>query len=118
MKKDFIYYYHLNHLLLFYSLLFYLIIYYIGEYMKSLIKNYVNKLTIDNLKEFALKNNINLDNTELEYILNLVQKNIDDILINEDKYLSLVQKNINSESFIKIKDLFLYYKNKYKIFLF
>ena len=86
--------------------------------MKSLIKNYVDKLTIDNLREFAIKNDINLNQKELEYLLNLVQNNFEDILINEDKYLNLVQNNINSEAFIKVKELFLYYKNRYKGYLF
>ena len=86
--------------------------------MKGLIKNYVDKLTIDNLREFSIKNGINLNQNELEYLLNLVQNNFEDILINEDKYLNLVQNNINSEAFIKVKELFLYYKNRYKGYLF
>ena len=86
--------------------------------MKSLIKNYVDKLTIDNLREFAIKNDINLNQNELEYLLNLVQNNFEDILINEDKYLNLVQNNINTEAFVKVKELFLYYKNRYKGYLF
>jgi len=86
--------------------------------MKSLIKNYVDKLTTQNLKEFAVKNDINLNQNELEYLLNLVQNNFEDILVNEDKYLNLVQNNINSEAFIKVKELFLYYKNRYKGYLF
>lgn len=86
--------------------------------MKSLIKNYIDKLTIDNLKEFAVKNNINLTTKELEYLLNLVKENFDDIIINEDKYLNLVKNNINPNEFKKIKELFLYYKNRYKGYLF
>lgn len=86
--------------------------------MKNLIKNYIDKLTIDKLKDLSLKNNINLTNKELEYLLNLVKNNFDDILINENKYLKLVESNINKESFIKIKELFTYCKNRYKGYLF
>ena len=86
--------------------------------MKGLIKNYVDKLTTQNLKEFAVKNDIYLNQNELEYLLNLVQNNFEDILVNEDKYLNLVQNNINAEAFIKVKELFLYYKNRYKGYLF
>jgi len=86
--------------------------------MKGLIKNYIDKLTIDNLREFALKNNINLSNSELEYLLNLTKNHFEDILVNENKYLNLVQNNINPEAFIKVKELFLYYKNRYKGYLF
>jgi len=86
--------------------------------MKSLIKNYIDKLTVDNLKEFALKNDINLTDSELQYLLNLTKENFEDILVNEDKYLNLIQNKINPQEFVKIKDLFLYYKNKYKGYLF
>ena len=86
--------------------------------MKSLIKNYIDLLTIDKLEYFSEKNNINLSYNELEFILNLVKENWEDILINEEKYLKLLENKINKEEYIKIKDLFLYYKNKYKGYLF
>lgn len=85
--------------------------------MKGLIKNYVDKLTIDKLKEFALKNDIYLSENEFEYLLDLIKNNFEDILVQENKYLNLVKENVNHEAFIKIKELFLYYKNKYKGYL-
>lgn len=86
--------------------------------MKGLIKNYVDKLTINDLSSFALKNDIHLNNTELEYLLELTKDNWEDMLVNEDKYLDIVKNNINSNEFEKIKELFLYYKNKYQGYLF
>ena len=86
--------------------------------MKSLIKSYIDKLDISKLSEFAVKNDIELNTSELEYLLNLVKNNFDDILVNEDKYLILVEKNINTTAFIKVKELYLYYKNRYKGYLF
>ena len=86
--------------------------------MKNLIKNYVDKLSIDKLKEFATKNNINLNDTQLIYILNLVRNNLDDILKDDTKYLENLKSNINPTEYIKIRELYLYYKNKYKGYLF
>ena len=86
--------------------------------MKSLIKNYIELLSIDKLKDFSLKNNINLNDNELEYLLNLVKNNYEDILINDTKYLEDVKNNINPTEFVKIRELFLYYKNRYKGYLF
>lgn len=85
--------------------------------MKGLIKNYVDKLTVDKLKEFALKNDIYLSESEFEYLLDLIKNNFDDILVQENKYLDLVKENVNPEAFVKIKELFLYYKNRYKGYL-
>ena len=84
--------------------------------MKSLIKNYIDLLTVDKLKEFSIKNDINLTNTELEYLLNLVKNNYEDILKDDTKYLEDVKKNVNE--YQKVIDLYLYYKNRYKGYLF
>ena len=86
--------------------------------MKSLLKNYIDLLTLEKAKEFSLKNNFNLTDNELNYILKLVKKNYDEILLNDTKYLEDLKNNINPSEFIKIKELYLYYKNKYKGYLF
>lgn len=84
--------------------------------MKGLIKNYIDLLNVDKLKEFSIKNDINLTNTELEYLLNLVKNNYEDILKDDTKYLEELKNNINEHQ--KVKDLYLYYKNRYKGYLF
>lgn len=86
--------------------------------MKSLLKNYIEKLTLDELRNFGEKNGINISNDEYKFILDLVQHNYEDILVNEDKYLSLLEEKINPTEFKKIKNLFLEYKNKFKGYLF
>jgi len=86
--------------------------------MKSLIKNYIDKLSVNNLKDFALNNNINLTDNELNYILNLVKDNYEDILKDDTIYLENIKNNINPLEYEKIKNLYLYYKNKYKNYLF
>lgn len=86
--------------------------------MKNLIHNYIDLLKIDKLSKFLLDNKINLNETELNYIFNLVKNNWEDIINNSDKYLDNLDSNINLESSKKIKDLFNYYKNRYKNYLF
>lgn len=86
--------------------------------MKSLLKNYIDLLTVDKLKSFALKNNINLKDEELDYILNLVKSNYEDILINDEKYLNQIKSNINPSAYPKVEELYKYYKSKYKGYLF
>ena len=86
--------------------------------MKSLISNYINLLTIDKLNDFGLKNDIKLKKEELEFILDMVKNNFEDILVNEDKYLNLLKNKVNEDNYTKIVDLFKYYKQRYKGFLF
>ena len=85
--------------------------------MKGLIKNYIDLLSIDKLKSFALKSDINLNEEQLEYILNLTKNSWEDILINDDKYFKLLQDKIDQSNLDKIRELFLYYKNRYKGYL-
>ena len=86
--------------------------------MNNLLKKYLNSLKIEQLKEFSLKNDINLTNEELCFILDLVKNNLDDILVNDSKYLEIVKNKIDSENYKKIEKLFIYYKNRYKGYLF
>ena len=86
--------------------------------MKKLIKNYIDLLTIEKVKYFSIKNNINLSDSELNYLLNLVKNNYEDIMKDDTKYLKEIENNINPVEFKKLKDLYLYYKNRYKGYLF
>ena len=86
--------------------------------MKSLIRNYINLLTIEKLEEFGIKNDIHLNNNELNFLLKLVKEHYEDIMKDDSKYLEELEKNINPNEFVKVKELYLYYKNRYKGFLF
>lgn len=86
--------------------------------MNILIKKYINNLTIDKLNEFMINNNINLNNDELVFLLELIKTNIDDILVNSLKYLNILKEKIRINEFNKLETLFLYYKNRYQGYLF
>ena len=86
--------------------------------MNNLVKNYINLLDIDKLRNFALKNDITLTDEKLNYLLNLVKNKYDDIIVNDEKQLNEIEKNIDSDNFVKIKDLYYKYKKKYKGYLF
>ena len=86
--------------------------------MNSLLKKYINNLTIEKVNEFGVKNDIYLNNEELSFLLELIKTNIDDILVNDSKYLNIIKNKFSEENYIKIKNLFSYYKNRYKGYLF
>lgn len=86
--------------------------------MKSLIKNYIDLLSLDKLKEFGIKNDIRLNDSELSFLLNLVKNHWEEILSDETKFDKDLKENINLKDLEKIKNLFNYYKNRYKGYLF
>ena len=60
--------------------------------MHHLIKQYISKLTIENVKEFLITNNIYLDEMELNYVFNLVKKDYNFVL---DKKYDIVLKKLS-----------------------
>lgn len=86
--------------------------------MKSLIKNYVSKLTKEKLDGFAKKKDIYLNDSELNFLLDLIKNNIDDILKNDEKYLIKIKNNISTTNYDKLYQVYIYYKNRYKGYLF
>lgn len=87
-------------------------------YLRKLIKNYIEKLTLNDLKSYAYKYNISLNNNELEIILFYLKNNLQSILYDdESKTLEYLEDKINNDAYLKIKDLFLNYKHKYQSFL-
>jgi hypothetical protein len=86
--------------------------------MFNILKNYMDKLTITNVSDFAKKNNIFLSNEELEFTYKFVKKNWQIIysnpnMLNMDKY----KDKFSEENLSKIKNLIKVYLLKYKNYL-
>ena len=86
--------------------------------MKKLLKKYIDLLNENSIKNFCDSNNIILNSNEINYLLNLIKNNYEDILINEDKYINELHNNINIDATNKLIILYNFYKEKYKDFLF
>ncbi len=86
--------------------------------ISKLIGNYVNKMTINDVKNFALSNNINLNNTELDIVYNTIKKNWYTLIYGD--YTSIfnnIKDKFDTDTYKKIEELFFYFKNKYQKFL-
>lgn len=84
----------------------------------KLIKNYINKLTKNDIVLFAEKNNIILSNQELDYIYYIVKNNYKEIIYNNhDNIFKELKNNVEISNYNKIVHLFKVYKNKYQSFL-
>lgn len=86
--------------------------------MNSLIGQYVNKLTINNINDFALKNNINLSENELNVLLNVAKNHYREVLNGNDlEVINYLKDNLSKDNYDKIISLYNKYKNKYQGYL-
>ncbi len=85
--------------------------------MNSLINGYVKKLTIDNINDFAQKNNINLNKKELNVLLEVVKNHYQEILNGNDTIKDYLKEHLTKENYDKVITLYNEYKEKYQGYL-
>ncbi len=85
--------------------------------MNSLINQYVKKLTIDNINDFAQKNNINLNKKELNVLLEVVQNHYQKILNGDDSIKDYLKEHLTKENYDKVIKIYNEYKEKYQNYL-
>lgn len=82
--------------------------------MINIIEPYINNLTKEDINSFALKNNIILNNNELEFIYNFIKTRYKEVLSNPNNFsLARYKNNFSNENFVKINGLV----NRYKMLL-
>lgn len=81
--------------------------------MKELIKKYLKRLTIANLRNYARKNDIYVSEPELIIIYNFILKYQDDLLNKNDQVLEILKDKINNPLYLYLSNL--YQKNKDKL---
>lgn len=86
--------------------------------MHKLLNQYISKLSKDDILKFASKNDISLDQNELNIIYNHIKKNWETILYkNSEPIMEDVKKNVNPETYEKIESLYSKFYKKYKCYL-
>ncbi len=85
-----------------------------GDILYNLVESTINKLSLNDIFNFASKSNINLSNEEAQFILNFLKSNWYILLKKQDiSVLDKYKDNFSSDNFTKIRDNLLMYKNKY-----
>ena len=78
----------------------------------NIIDIYINKLKKEDVLNFALKNNINLSDEELNFTYNFIKNNYKESIKNKDTFnLSAYQNHFSKENFEKIEKLLQKYIN-------
>ncbi len=86
--------------------------------MKNIILSYINKISIDNVNDFAYKNGITLSTYELNILYGILKNNYEDILSGKDENIrKYLKENISSNNYDKIINMYNIYKRKYKNYL-
>lgn len=82
--------------------------------MYNLVEGIVNKLSLNDIFNFASKNSVNLSLDEGEFILRFLKNNWYSLLKNQNiEVIDNYKNNFSSENFVKIKELVEYYKTRY-----
>ena len=89
-----------------------------GDFIKYIIKNYINKLTKNDVISFSLKNNIYLSDSEVNVIYNHIKNNYEVLLYqNSDFIFNDLKNKLSITNYNLVYNLFITYKEKYKNYL-
>ena len=83
-----------------------------------LIKNYISRLTLKDIDEFAKKHGIELNEKELKLIEQHIRKDWRTIIYgNPRPILDNLKTKLKNNEYQKIENLYIEFKNKYKNYL-
>ena len=86
--------------------------------MHKLLEYYINKISINDIRDFALKNGANLSLEELNLIYKYVKNDWETIIFgNADQIFSDLKKNLTAKNYQITTNLFKEYKEKFKNYL-
>lgn len=81
---------------------------------ERIVKSYVDKLTINDIKNFGYQNDIILSDNEYNYLLNMIKNNWYIIVFGNPNILfNELKNNVSDNNYKKIISLYQIYKNKY-----
>lgn len=81
--------------------------------MFQLIKNYVSKMTKEDVVHFTQKNGIYLSESETDFVYRFIKRNYEALYANPNIDLSKYKDNFSEENYQKIIKLINTYKSKY-----
>ena len=75
-----------------------------------LLKEYINKLTIDKLKELTVKKNIYLNDNELDVLFYYIKEKYLDFIKNPDIIINQLKDKITNDNYLKLLNIYNQYK--------
>lgn len=81
--------------------------------MFQLVKNYVSRMTPDDVVKFSTKNGIVLSDAEVDFVYRFIKKNYEALYANPNIDLTKYKCHFSEENFDKLMKLVSEYKSKY-----
>ena len=86
--------------------------------MFNLIERFINKMSVEDIRNFATSKNINLSDAELNFTYDFVKKNYKNVLANPKLFnLDRYKNNYTEENYHKISKVWQEYSQKYSNYL-
>ncbi|MDD4734300.1 MAG: hypothetical protein PHU05_05615 [Bacilli bacterium] len=79
--------------------------------MKNIIRNYVQNLKKEDIITFCRKNNLFLNNSELNFIYNNLKNNFEYIYDNQSEFLLGLKNNLTSYNYQVLEEYYYKYKD-------
>ena len=84
--------------------------------MQDIIINYINNITINELKNLLLKNDILLSKQELNFTYKYIKDNYKNIINNPSSFnFDSLKNNYTQKNYVKLNNLINFYKKKLSI---
>lgn len=81
---------------------------------ERLIEQYVSRMTINDVSNFAVKNGINLNQDEVEMLYNKIVNNWKTIVFGNPRgLLDELKEKLDLQTYQKIENLYIFFKNRY-----
>lgn len=86
--------------------------------MYNIIERYMNMLKKEDVNNFAIKKNVFLSESELDFTYEFLKKNWQDILKNPNVFdINRYKNQFSEDNFYKVKKIFDEYYQKFKSFI-
>lgn len=79
--------------------------------MKNIIRNYIQNLKKEDIINFCRKNNLFLNNSELNFIYNNLKNNFEYIYDNQSEFLLGLKNNLTSYNYRVLEEYYYKYRD-------
>lgn len=82
-----------------------------------MILKYIQALTLEDIENFAKKQNIILKRSESEIILNEIKNNFNEVVYHTEEAMEKIKDKLDYTTYLKLNELIDFYKKKYPDYL-